>query len=231
VWVPKTRPGTLTCGFVSVTIVTRSGHRTTRSTRAFPLTVRHLRRSPDPRLVSHCLRDLAVVASGVFMGTPDQHNPIRDRRRGAVRRARTPRPWKPDDISTTPLPGRADRAVCQSCSRQPGLRQNRRSAHTDEYSAPTSSTQRNRADLDVLGTIAPAAQDQQVEDHADKTVEARHAPILAASEPALLGPAKPQVTAPGRVFGTHRTARARRGAVTTTECTPEWIEVYLSEFS
>jgi hypothetical protein len=28
-----------------------------------------------------------------------------------------------------------------------------------------------------------------------------------------------------------RTARARRGAVTTTECTPEWIDVYLSEFS
>src|SRR5450631_3256825 len=75
-----------------------------------------------------------------------------------------------------------------------------------------------------------SCEDQQVEDHADKTVGARHPPILAASEPALLGPAKPQVTAPGRVFGTHRTARARRGAVTTTECTPEWIEVYLSEF-
>ena len=38
-------------------------------------------------------------------------------------------------------------------------------------------------DLDILGTIASAAQHQQVDHEADKTVETGHAPILAASEP------------------------------------------------
>jgi hypothetical protein len=60
--------------------------------------------------------------------------------------------------------------------------------------------------LDILGTIAPRAQHQQVEYQADKKVETRHAPILAASELVLLGLAKPQVTTPGRVFGPHSLA-------------------------
>jgi hypothetical protein len=59
-------------------------------------------------------------------------------------------------------------------------------------------------DLDVLGMIGAAAQHQQVEDQADETVETRHGRILAASEPVPIATAKPQVTAPGRVFGTDR---------------------------
>ena len=36
-------------------------------------------------------------------------------------------------------------------------------------------------DLDILGAIAPATQHQQVDHEPDQTVEAGHAPILAAS--------------------------------------------------
>jgi hypothetical protein len=66
-------------------------------------------------------------------------------------------------------------------------------------------------DLDILGTIAPRAQHQQVEYQADKKVETRHAPILAAPELARLALAKPQVTAPGRVLGPHTLTRSANG--------------------
>jgi hypothetical protein len=38
-------------------------------------------------------------------------------------------------------------------------------------------------DLEIFGTIAPTAHYQQVDHEPDKTVEAGHAPILAAYEP------------------------------------------------
>jgi hypothetical protein len=38
-------------------------------------------------------------------------------------------------------------------------------------------------DLDIFGTIPAAAQHEQVDHEADKTVETGHAPILAAPEP------------------------------------------------
>jgi hypothetical protein len=60
-------------------------------------------------------------------------------------------------------------------------------------------------DLEILGPIAAAAQHQQVDHEPDETVEAGHAPILAALEFTPISPsAKPQVNTPGRVFGTHR---------------------------
>jgi hypothetical protein len=51
-------------------------------------------------------------------------------------------------------------------------------------------------DLDVLGAIASAAQHQQVDDQADKYIEAPHALILAASAGDSRADAKSQVTAP-----------------------------------
>ena len=66
-------------------------------------------------------------------------------------------------------------------------------------------------DLDILGTIASAAQHQQVEYEADKTVETGHAPILAASEPRRSRQRETAGHYTGRVFGTHTGFRFSRG--------------------
>jgi len=59
-------------------------------------------------------------------------------------------------------------------------------------------------DLDFLGTISATEQDEKPEDEADKTVEASHAPILAASESRRARQRKTAGQSPSRFFGTDR---------------------------
>ena len=64
-------------------------------------------------------------------------------------------------------------------------------------------------DLGVLGPVPATAQHQQVDDKSDETVEAGHVLILIdATANQSDRNAKPQVTPPRRVLGTHRSSRA-----------------------
>jgi hypothetical protein len=54
---------------------------------------------------------------------------------------------------------------------------------TDDLALQDRELMAQHEDLDIFGTIPAAVQHEQVDHEADKTVEAGHAPILAAPEP------------------------------------------------
>jgi hypothetical protein len=65
-------------------------------------------------------------------------------------------------------------------------------------------------DLGVLGTVASTAQNQQVDDQAEKAVETPHAPIFAASAEGFRCRREIAGHEPGRVIGTHTSSTILR---------------------